>query len=139
MINPWKSMDWNPTAKKIRLTLVSIALSAVLIAWIIRRESAGPELMRYGWCGLVLLLLGAVVPAIGRWICRAWYLLSGAVGFVVSNLILVACFYLVITPLALVRRATGGCPLNLKPGPNDSSWEDHADKTADPASYFRQF
>ena len=139
MVNPWKSMDWNPSAKKIRLAMAAIALFAALIVWIIRRDSAWAELLKYGWFGLVPRLLGAVVPAIGKWIYRIWNLLSGVIGFIVSNLVLVACFYLVITPLALVRQLTGGCPLTLKPGTGKSSWKDHADKTADPASYFHQF
>ena len=139
MINPWKSIDWNPPAKKIRLTMAAIALFAVLVVWLVRRNAAWADLLKYGWYGLLPLLLGAVVPAIGKWIYRVWYLLTGVIGFVVSNLILVICFYLVITPLALIRRLTGRCPLTLKPGQGKSSWEEHTDKTADPASYFRQF
>ena len=139
MVNPWKNTDWDPPAKKIRLTMAAIALFAVLIVWLIRRDSAWTDLQKYGWYVLIPLLLGALVPPVGKWIYRIWFLLTGLVGFVVSNLILVICFYLVITPLALVRRMAGGRPLPLKPGPGQSSWADHADRTGDPASYFRQF
>ena len=139
MVNPWKSIDWNPSAKKIRLSMAVIALFAVLVVWLIRRNSAWVDLLRYGGYGLIPLLLGAAIPAIGKWIYRVWYLLTGVIGFVVSNLILVICFYLVIIPLALIRRLAGGCALTLKPGPGKSSWGEHTDKTEDPESYFRQF
>ncbi len=139
MVNPWKNTDWNPSAKKIRLTMAAIALFAVLIVWLIRRDAAWTDLQKYGWYVLIPLLLGALVPPVGKWIYRIWFLLTGVIGFVVSNLILLICFYLVITPLALIRRMAGGRPLPLKPGPGQSSWADHADRTGDPASYFRQF
>ena len=61
MVNPWKSMDWNPAAKKIRLTMAAIALFAVLAVWLVRRDAAWPDMQKYGWYVLIPLILGAVI------------------------------------------------------------------------------
>lgn len=138
MINPYQSVDWNPSAGKIRRTLALIALfllAAGLVLW--KKNALSAADLKYCSSVFLILLAGAVFPAIGKWLCRLWFGLACAIGFCVSNLILLICFYAVITPLALIRRMLGSHPLPLKPQ-KDSGWIEHESKT-DPAGYFRQF
>ena len=93
--------------------------------------------LKYGSSVFLILLAGALFPAIGKWIFRFWFGLACAIGFCVSNLILLICFYGVMTPLALIRRMLGSQPLPLKEQ-KDSGWIEH-EREMDPAGYFRQF
>ena len=138
MINTYKTVDWDPSPTRIRRTLAVIMLFLpvfLLLLWL--KTAAAAPILKCGSAAFILLLAGIIFPAVGKWICRIWFGAACTVGFVVSNLILLFCFYAVITPLALIRRLLGSRPLPLKPR-NGSNWIDHEDQT-DPARYFRQF
>lgn len=137
MINPYQSVDWNPSAGKIRRTLAVIALFLLVAGLVLWKKNVSVTGLKYGSSVFPILLAGAVFPAIGKWLCRLWFGLACAIGFCVSNLILLICFYGVMTPLALIRRMLGSQPLPLKEQ-KDSGWIEH-EREMDPAGYFRQF
>jgi hypothetical protein len=61
------------------------------------------------------------------------------IGWLVSRVVLAIVYFLVITPIGLIRRLRGHDPLALRADPTASSyWVARQDRT-DPASYFRQF
>ena len=143
MINPYKTVDWDPSPGKIRKTMGVIALFALLLFGIIMLRtgiSFSAVMQKYSsifYAVLIVLLIAGIFPVIGKWVFRIWFGITCTAGFLISNLILLTCFYAVITPLALIRRLFGAEPLPMKPK-SGSSWEGHPDKT-DPADYFRQF
>ena len=142
MINPYKTVDWDPSPREIRKTMGIIAFFAVVLFGIImlRTGSFSAAMQKYSfifYAAFIVFLIAGIFPVIGKWVFRIWFGIACAAGFLVSNLILLTCFYAVITPLALVRRLFGAEPLPLKQK-TGSAWEDHPDKT-DPADYFRQF
>lgn len=138
MINPYKTVDWKPSAGKIRRTLALIALFFLIIALILYLKHVPFQIiLKYGIAAFLVLLSGILWSPLGKWIYRIWFGITCAVGFCISNLILLICFYLVITPLALIRRIFGSQPLPLK-HKKGSNWSNHAPKT-DPANYFHQF
>lgn len=138
MINPYKTVDWNPSPGKIRRTLALIAVFFLIIDLILILKQVPAEvILKYSPVFFIVLLLGIFLIPFGIWIYRIWFWITCAVGFCISNLILLICFYMVITPLALIRRAFGSCPLPLK-RKRESNWSNHEQKT-DPGSYFRQF
>ena len=66
--------------------------------------------------GFGLLLLSLASPR-GALVVRAvWMRLAGAIGFVNSRIILGVLFFLLVTPIALVRRLRGREPYRWKPG-----------------------
>ena len=138
MINTYKTVDWSPSPNRIRKTLAVIILFllvVLLLLWL--KTAAAAPILKCGSAVFFLLLIGIIFPAVGKWIYRIWFGAACTLGFCVSNLILLFCFYAVITPPALIRRLLGSRPLPLKPR-NGSNWIDHDGKT-DPARYFRQF
>lgn len=66
------------------------------------------------WAALVALVLNMASPKIFRWFAWAWWSLAHALGFVVSNIVLAVSFFLVVTPMAVIRRAMGRDPMALR-------------------------
>lgn len=72
-----------------------------------------------GW----LVLQGSVAPGPLRPVHRAWMALAFALGWVMTRVLLGAVYYLLLTPIALVRRRGGRSPVLTRPDPAaDSYW-----------------
>ncbi len=63
---------------------------------------------------IVLLVINMVLPTIYTWVARAWLGFSHLLGTIMSKVILTLVFFIVLTPLALLRRAFGHDPMALK-------------------------
>ena len=63
---------------------------------------------------VALLLLNMTVPRIYTLAAKAWLGLSRLIGTVMSKVLLTLIFFLAQTPIALLRRATGHDPMQLK-------------------------
>jgi hypothetical protein len=98
--------------KNVLLTALGLALLSSVLRW---RHilSARTWLGVLAFCGLWALLAG-LQP---RWF-RGWYRLSTRAGFwlsqIVARVVLVAMFFLLITPLGFLFRVLGKDPLRLK-------------------------
>ncbi|AMK12833.1 MAG: SxtJ family membrane protein [Pseudodesulfovibrio sp.] len=63
---------------------------------------------------VAFLVLNMVWPKAYTLAARAWLGLSNALGTVMSKVVLSVVFFLVLTPLALLRRVLGHDPMKLK-------------------------
>ena len=63
---------------------------------------------------IILLLLTMAVPKIFRPLAGLWFGLSQVMGQVVSKILLILAFFLIVTPVGLIRRWQGADPLQLK-------------------------
>ena len=70
---------------------------------------------------IVLVLATLLSPWLARWIAFGWTKLAELIGSVVSRVLLAVVFFLVLTPMALLRRITGSDPLTLNE-PNKGTW-----------------
>lgn len=98
-----------------RDTGMAVALLFVLVAlW--RGETAWAR-----WAALALVVT-MVWPRLLRPLSVAWFGLARCLGFVVSNILLSVVFFVVLTPVGLVRRLLGRDPLMRRRfGRNDGS------------------
>jgi hypothetical protein len=62
----------------------------------------------------LFLLLGVAVPNLLRPVYKTWMAMAGAMGWYMTRLILIALFYLVVTPIGLLMRLLGKDFLELK-------------------------
>lgn len=67
-----------------------------------------------------LMILATLTSASRRWMMRMWQKLGHVLGKIVSPIFLSFLYYVGLTPLALLRRLTGGDPLQLQ-RPQDST------------------
>lgn len=145
MINPFKDTNWNPgTAEKRKFSLSLIIgfplLAAVfaLVAWLRTGAWSGG----FVWLALIGAGLGLVlwcVPQIARPFYLVWYFVACSIGIVISNLLIAAFFYLLITPIGLVMRALGRDPLQKRFDRSHTTYWHDVEKVVDGERYFRQF
>jgi hypothetical protein len=110
-----------------------------LIAWMLTTRFEQPAF----W---LLPVIAATVSLAGLWrpdwieiYRKGWMAAVAPIGWLVSRVVLAIVYFLVITPIGLIRRLRGHDPLALRADPTASSyWVARQDRT-DPASYFRQF
>lgn len=63
---------------------------------------------------VVLQVLMMTIPVVFKPLSIIWFGLSNKLGFIITNLILMISFFLIVTPVAIMRRAFGADPLLLK-------------------------
>ena len=83
-------------------------LALVLILLIIE------YIKRPGWlliCAMAALVLTMTWPALYRPLARVWFGFSHFFGTIVSKVILSLVFFLIVTPMGLIRRAFGADPM----------------------------
>jgi hypothetical protein len=90
--------------------------------------------------GVLLAFFGLAAPRMLKVVYIAWMALAFSMGLVVSTLVLCICFFLIITPLALVGRICGKDFLSEKLDPNAKSyWLRREVLARQPADYEQQF
>jgi hypothetical protein len=95
-----------------RFGFVMATASGVLAAFLLwKQRPAGPYLLALA-AGFALL--GAAAPRVLDPVERAWMKLAGWLSIVMTYVVLTLAFFLVVTPLGLLRRVFGGDSLGLK-------------------------
>ncbi len=114
--------------------LVGGILAAIGGWWLFRGRFpvAAPVLLGVG---ALLFLLGAAVPKALAVPHRGWMTLAEGLGWVMTRVILSVVFYLVVTPIGVVRRLTGADPLRRRSAPADSYWHPYPARHLDPKHY----
>jgi hypothetical protein len=87
----------------------AFAVLAALLLW--KHRPAGPYLLALT---AVFALLAAAAPRVLEPIEVAWMKLAGWLSIVMTFVVLTLAFFLVVTPLGLVRRLFGADSLHLK-------------------------
>lgn len=83
---------------------------------------------------ILLLIIDMVCPVVYKPLARIWFGLSHLLGAIVSRIILTLLFFILVTPMGLIRRALAADPLQLKKWKKGSSSVFHVrDKTFQPA------
>jgi len=89
--------------------------------------------------GALLLLFGLLWPRMLVWPNRAWMLLAEGLSFVTTRLILGLVFFLVVTPIGVVKRLTGWDPLGRRGARSDSYWKPYSERQRNPRHYEKMF
>jgi len=122
--------DWRPTPRKLRQFSALLIVAGFAAAFVREPSNAAFIVAALG-------ILGVTWPAIARPIFLAATAITLPIGWVVSHLLLRLIYYVVLTPLALLFRAFGRDPLQLRRRDSNSYW--HAfQQGRDIESYFRQ-
>jgi hypothetical protein len=145
MLNPFAEVNWNPdrpARRKFALSLI-IGFSCIAIFFsVMTRLASGAWKPFFLWLGMIGCGVGIVLwlmPQIARPFYVAWYFITCCIGFVVGNVLFSAFFYLMVTPMGLLRRMIN--PRAFRKGFDQSRptyWEDSR-KVVDPKRYYRQF
>ena len=90
--------------------------------------------------GALLVLLGLLLPRVLYYPNRAWMALAEALSWVTTRIILGVVFFLIITPIGVVKRQLGWDPLNRrKQRSGGSYWRDYSVRQRDPRHYEKMY
>jgi hypothetical protein len=89
--------------------------------------------------GSLLILLGLLWPKALVWPNRGWMLLAEGLSFVTTRIILGVVFFLMITPIGVIKRLSGWDPLNRRSGRSASYWRPYSERQHDPRHYEKMY
>ena len=88
---------------------------------------------------ILLAALGIIVPGALVYPNRAWMALAEALSFVSTRIILAFLYFVIITPIGVVKRLSGWDPLNRRSPRSDSYWRDYSERQRDRRHYEKMF
>jgi hypothetical protein len=142
-------IDWNPDRRTLRqfgfIALGGFGLLAAAAWFEVLLFSAGlgaaraPLALTLAGLGLLAALCSLLAPGANRWLYVGLTCLSFPIGWVVSQLVLVALFFLIFAPIGLALRWSGRDPLQRSREPGRPSYWVPAHPPRPSQSYFKQF
>lgn len=147
MINPFKEINWKPSAADLRKFAWSLVIGFPVIAviffiakWITTWALPDPRFfLLLGGIGAAIGLLCLLVPFLARPLYYVWYALAACIGIVVANLLFALIFYVLFTPMGLFMRVIGRDALNLKFRRGTASYWVNAPPAPPASQYFSQY
>jgi Saxitoxin biosynthesis operon protein SxtJ len=101
--------------------IVGVVFSLLGLWWLYRGKFL-PVAYSVSVVGWTLILLGLVAPRVLVAPRKIWMKLAEGMAYVSSRIILAIIFFLVLTPIGLVKRAMGWDPLHRRAVSGDSFW-----------------
>jgi hypothetical protein len=89
--------------------------------------------------GILLVLLGLIVPRVLVYPNKAWMKLAEGMSFVSTRIILAIVYFGVLTPIGLIKRVMGWDPLHRRSERSDSYWRPYSKRQLDPRHYEKMF
>jgi Saxitoxin biosynthesis operon protein SxtJ len=89
--------------------------------------------------GALMVVSGLIFPRLLVLPNRFWMTLAEVLSFRMTRLILAIVFFLLVTPLGLFRRASGGDSLNRRAERSDSYWKAYGARQADHRHYEKMY
>ena len=89
--------------------------------------------------GSALILLGLVFPRALFYPNKAWMKLAELLSFVMTRLILAVVFFLIVTPIGVIKRLFGWDPLSRRGNRSASYWTAYSERQRDPRHYEKMY
>ncbi len=89
--------------------------------------------------GASLTVLGLLYPRALVLPNRAWMMLAEVLSFVSTRIILAFVFFVVLTPMGLIKRAMGWDPLSRRTPSGESYWRPYSERQRNRRHYEKMF
>ena len=89
--------------------------------------------------GSLLVLLGIIVPRVLVYPNKAWMKLAEGMSFVSTRIILAFVYFVVLTPIGLIKRAMGWDPLHRRAVRSDTYWRPYSERQHNPRHFEKMF
>ena len=136
----WSALPLKPTSRVLRQFAAAwlvFFLAVGVYRYLVRgQHQVG---ITFGVMAVVVGLTGLIRPAAVRWLFVGATVVAFPIGWVVSQFMLAAMFYGILTPLAVLFRIRGRDLLALRPAPNRPTFWTPKQTPEDVGSYFRQY
>lgn len=87
----------------------------------------------------LLVILGIIFPRALVYPNRAWMALAEVLSFVSTRIILAFVYFVVITPIGVVKRFFGWDPLHRRAAASESYWRPYSERQRNPKHYEKMF
>ena len=133
-------INFNPTARELRVFASLQVVFFGLISWIVYRQGAVPlmPLLIMG-VSIAIGLLGVFRPLMIRPIYVVWMTAVYPLGWLITHTILAIVYYLVFTPMGFIMRILGHDPLQRKFDREAKTYWIARTPAADSERYFRRY
>lgn len=89
--------------------------------------------------GALLIVFGLFWPRALLLPNKAWMLLAEGLSFVTTRIILGLVFFMVMTPIGVVKRLSGWDPLNRRAGKSDTYWKPYSERQRNTKHYEKMY
>ena len=113
------------------------ACLALAALWAWRRTPTLPLI--FSLIGAVLVILGLLAPTLLRVPNRLWWRLAHVLGWINSRILMTVIFFLILTPVGVIRRLGGADSLRLKTAGRGSGWLPYPERFRNPHHYERMY
>jgi hypothetical protein len=144
-MNPFSEVNWRPGlaekrkfAKSLIVGFPALAAFFSLVTWLAQRTWK-PFFLWLAVIGLAVGLVLWLVPSIAKPFYLVWYFIACCIGFVVGNILLIAFYYVIITPLGLYLRRMEKLSLQKRFNKKAPTYWRDVEKCVDLKRYYRQF
>ncbi|MDD3154897.1 MAG: hypothetical protein PHS41_08515 [Victivallaceae bacterium] len=132
MINTFSHLSRHPNAKTRLFHATSFLAVAGLFTWWGKLDWLFPA-------AAVLLALLMILPGVGSYVTLAWSAIGCTLGYAVTNLVVAAFYYLILTPTGILLRIAGKNQISQRFDPSlTSTWRSHREARS-LLQYFKQF
>jgi len=87
----------------------------------------------------MLLIFGIIFPRALVYPNRAWMALAEVLSWISTRIILAFVYFVVITPIGVVKRFFGWDPLHRRAATSESYWRPYSERQRDPRHYEKMF
>jgi Saxitoxin biosynthesis operon protein SxtJ len=130
-----------PSPREVRqFAAIWFPLFCLVVGWLIWRGTGSTILAGVVWSlAAVVCVAGYFAPRWMRYVFVGWMWAAYPIGWLISHLLLATIYYIVLTPIGLIRRATGRDPLERQFDRDCKTyWQPHT-RADDIGQYFRQY
>lgn len=106
--------------------------------WLYRGKFLNPASIMLP-AGTLLMLCGLVFPRALVYPNKAWMLLAEVLSYVMTRIILGVVFFLIITPIGLIKRWRGWDPLSRRAAGGSSYWREYPKRQLDTRHYEKMY
>jgi hypothetical protein len=89
--------------------------------------------------GTLLILFGLIWPRALVWPNRGWMFLAEVLSWITTRIILGIVFFLVVTPIGVVKRLSGWDPLGRRGARGASYWQPYSERQRNTRHYEKMF
>jgi Saxitoxin biosynthesis operon protein SxtJ len=133
-------LNLNPSKKELRTFGLCALAFCALVGWIVfRRSGSMPVAAAIVGVGVVLAVIGLLVPRALRPVWIVLMVVNYPIGWVLTHVVMAIIFYLVVSPVGVIMRLTGRDPMERHFDRSAKTYWKPRHRDPESVSYFRQY
>lgn len=132
-------MSTNPFRAEREFGLVVGGVLVLLASWWFYRGKFSSVAQVILPLGCLLVLVGLLWPRALRLPNKGWMLFAEGLSFITTRIILGLVFFLIVTPIGVIKRLSGWDPLARRSARSESYWKPYSERQRNPRHYEKMY